>query len=137
MLVAIFVGGCAGGLGRYQVLRAWPTAGSGFPWATFVINCSGALALALLLVLVTAAAPPTAYLRPLLGTGFCGAWTTFSSIVAGADQLIAHGHPWTGTAYLVASALAGLASAALGLGLGRALRGPGSRSTRLVLDGND
>jgi len=36
--------------------------------------------------------PPTTYVRPLLGTGFCGAWTTFSSITASTDQLAAHEH---------------------------------------------
>jgi len=51
-------------------------------WATFVINASGAFVLAALLVVVNDVLPPTTYVRPLVGTGFCGAWTTFSSIAA-------------------------------------------------------
>lgn len=121
MLAAVFLGGCAGGLARHEVVQAWPAPASAFPWATFVINCSGAFALALLLVLLLELLPSTTYLRPLLGTGFCGAWTTFSSIVASADQLIAHRHVATGVTYVLASAAGGLASAALGLLLGRAV----------------
>lgn len=120
VLAAIFVGGCAGGLARDELTRAWPTATGGFPWATFAINTCGAFLLAVLLVLMSDVLPPTTYVRPLLGTGFCGAWTTFSSITAGADQLIAHGAPSLGAAYVLASALAGLGSAALGLMLARA-----------------
>ena len=121
MLAAVFLGGCAGGLARHEVVQAWPAPTAAFPWATFVINCSGAFALALLLVLLLELRPGTTYLRPLLGTGFCGAWTTFSSIVASADQLIAHQHVATGVTYVLASAAGGLAAAALGLLLGRAV----------------
>ncbi|MGB8652812.1 MAG: CrcB family protein [Mycobacteriales bacterium] len=121
VLAAVFVGGCVGGLGRYLVTRAWPTGDHGFPWATLAVNCSGAFVLALLLVLVTEVLAPTTYVRPLLGTGFCGAWTTFSSVVASTDQLLAHGHRLTGVSYLLVSAVGGLAAAGLGLLLGRAL----------------
>lgn len=84
-----------------------------------MINTSGAFVLAVVLVLVTDAMPPTTYVRPLLGTGFCGAWTTFSSIAAGADQFIAHGAAGTGAAYVLGSAGGGLGAAALGLVLTR------------------
>lgn len=121
VLAAVFIGGCVGGLARYQVTRAWPTPVHGFPWATFVINSSGAFLLALLLVVVIEVLPPTTYVRPLLGTGFCGAWTTFSSIVVTTDQLIANGHPRLGATYVLTSMVAGLGSAALGLVLGRSI----------------
>ena len=121
LLAAVFLGGCAGGLARHQVVQAWPAPAHVFPWATFVINCSGAFALALLLVLLLELLPSSTYVRPLLGTGFCGAWTTFSSVVVAADQLVAHGHVATGATYVLASIGGGLASAALGLLLGRAV----------------
>jgi CrcB protein len=53
--------------------------------------------------------------RPLLGTGFCGAFTTFSSVVVGADELVAHGHAATAAGYLLASIAAGLLAAWLGV----------------------
>lgn len=135
VLVTVFAGGCAGGLARYQVTKVWPTSPHGFPWATLVINDTGALLLALLLVLVSDVLPPTTYVRPLLGTGFCGAYTTFSSVVVTTDQLLAHGHPALGSGYLLASLVTGLGSAALGLALGRALgtwrdRGAGTGQLR-------
>jgi len=119
ILGAVFVGGCVGGVARYAVTRAWPTPAHGFPWATFVINASGAFVLAALLVVVNDVLPPTTYVRPLLGTGLCGAWTTFSSIAASTDQLVAHGHSGTGVLYLIGSLAAGLSAAVLGLVAGR------------------
>jgi CrcB protein len=65
--------------------------------------------------------PPTTYARPLLGTGFCGALTTFSSVATGVDQLIARGSVLTATSYLASSVLAGLAAAWLGIVLGRSI----------------
>lgn len=127
---AVFVGGCAGGLARYGVTRLWPTPRDGFPWATFGINLSGAFVLAVLLVLITEWLPPTRYVRPLLGTGFCGAWTTFSSVAASTDQLVAHDHAATGVLYLIASLGVGLVAAAAGLATGRLLvRRPAARSS--------
>ena len=121
VLLAVFIGGCVGGLARYELTTSWTTPVRAFPWATLVINISGALALAVLVVLLSDALPPTTYVRPLLGSGFCGAWTTFSSITAGADQLIAHGAAGIGAAYVLASAVGGLGAAGLGLVLTRAL----------------
>jgi CrcB protein len=118
---AVFLGGCLGGIARYGVTRAWPTPQHAFPWATFVINASGAFVLALLLVVVNEVLPPTTYVRPLLGTGFCGAWTTFSSITASTDQLAAHGHATTAMLYLVGSLAVGLVAALAGLVTGRSL----------------
>lgn len=117
----VFLGGCLGGIARYGVTRAWPTPQHTFPWATFVINASGAFVLALLLVVVNDVLPPTTYVRPLLGTGFCGAWTTFSSITASTDQLAAHGHTGTAGLYLVGSLAVGLVAAVAGLVTGRSL----------------
>jgi CrcB protein len=117
LLLAVLVGGCVGGLGRHAVVAAWPEDGS-FPWAVLAINCSGALALGALL----AAAPPARVrLRALLGTGFCGAWTTFGAITVSVDQLLADGHPFVGLGYLAASILGGLVAAWLGVRAGRRL----------------
>jgi CrcB protein len=117
LLLAVFAGGCAGGLARYLLTRALP--GGPFPWATLGINLSGAFLLALLLVLVLEVLAPSTYVRPLLGTGFCGAWTTFSGIVVPADELLRDGRAATAVAYLAASSVGGLAAGFVGLALGR------------------
>ena len=133
--LVVFAGGLAGGLARYLVGRAWNTPPRGFPWNTLAVNVSGSFALAVLVVVVEALAHrthvgPARYLRPALGTGFLGAFTTFSALTLSTDQLMAHGHLLRGLAYLVASVAAGLLAAIAGLRCGRLLghRWSGSNS---------
>jgi fluoride exporter len=119
VVIAVFIGGCLGGWARYAVTTTWPVRAGGFPWATFYVNVVGAFTLGL--VVAAASVLSSRFARPLLGTGFCGAFTTFSAVVVTTDQLFAHRYQVVAVAYLTASALAGLAAAALGLVLGRAL----------------
>lgn len=100
VLLAVFVGGCAGG-----ALREAVATGLG---ATLVVNLSGALLLGLLVVTVPH------HWRPLLGTGFCGALTTFGSVMVAA---VDDGE----VGYLAASLVGGVAAAALGIALGHVL----------------
>lgn len=120
VLAVIFIGGCLGGLARYAIGVAWPTPSGRFPWTILAINTAGAFILALVIV-VAADIVSSRYLRPLLGTGFCGAFTTFSSIVVASAQLFAHRHPGVAGAYVAASIFAGLAAASFGLVIGRAV----------------
>jgi CrcB protein len=114
VVAVVFVGGCLGGWARYGITSTWPTRTGRFPWATFEVNVAGAFVLAVVVV-IAADVVSSRYLRPLLGTGFCGAFTTFSAIVLTTDQLFAHHHRRIAVAYLAASIIAGLAAAALGL----------------------
>jgi CrcB protein len=116
----VFAGGCAGGAARYAATSGWAAPTGGFPWATFAVNVTGAFILGLV-VIIAADVVPSRYLRPLLGTGFCGGLTTFSSVVVATDQLFAHGHARTAVSYLLATIAAGLAACSLGLLLGRAI----------------
>lgn len=120
-VAAVAAGGFIGGLVRYLVGLGMPTPTGTFPWAIFTVNTAGAFILALLLVLVLEVLRPTTYVRPLLGTGFCGALTTFSSVATGVDELAADGHLALATGYVVASLLAGLAAASFGIVLGRSI----------------
>jgi CrcB protein len=121
VLLAVFLGGVLGGGARYGIGLAAPPAINGFPWDIFAINLSGAFALSMLLVLVLEVFPPTRYVRPALGTGFIGAFTTFSSMASATDHLLAHGHPMLAIAYTIGSLFGGLAAASLGLACGRAV----------------
>jgi CrcB protein len=121
VLGAIALGGFVGGLTRYGLGRAFPTARTAFPTTTFAINVSGSFALALLLVFVLEIWRPTRYLRPLLGVGFAGAYTTFSTWMVDADRLAAAGRGLTATWYVLGSIAAGLAATSLGLAVGRAV----------------
>ncbi|WP_211244047.1 fluoride efflux transporter FluC [Actinospica robiniae] len=121
ILAAIAIGGFVGGLARYGLGLAFPAAHGTFPAATFAINVSGSFILALLIVLVLEVWSPTTYVRPLIGTGFCGAYTTFSTWMVGVDQLVSAHRPATAAWYLVGSLIAGLAATSLGLTCGRAV----------------
>jgi fluoride exporter len=119
IVVAVFAGGCVGGAVRYAVTDAWPVAAGGFPWSTLVVNLVGAFVLSLLVVVVAELSGPSAYLRPLVGTGFCGALTTFSSVVVSVDRLAAHGRPGLAATYLVVTMAAGLVVGMAGVMVGR------------------
>jgi fluoride exporter len=124
-VAVVFAGGVLGGLARYGISQAWPAATGGFPTATLVINTSGAFVLGVLVTVVALRAAPD-HLRPFLGTGFCGAFTTFSSVVTTDDLLLAHGHAGIAVAYLAASLAAGLGAVYAAMALTR--RAVGERS---------
>lgn len=119
-LAVIFLGGCAGGYVRYVVTEAWSTPRNAFPWSTFVVNVAGAFVLGVVVVLATDPRR-SRHLRPLVGTGFCGALTTFSSVVVAADQLLAHHHAATATAYVALTAVVALVTAAAGMTAARSI----------------
>jgi fluoride exporter len=115
----IFAGGMVGGTLRYVLEEVFPEPERGFPVTTFVINVGGAFALALLLVLVAEALDPGPYVRPALGTGLLGSFTTFSTFVVAADRLVLLDRWWVAAGYVLGSAVAGLAAASFGLVIGR------------------
>jgi fluoride exporter len=120
ILAAIAAGGALGGAARYLIEQAVPAGRDAVPWATFGINVSGSLALAVLLVFVLEIWPPTRYVRPFGAIGFLGAYTTFSTWTVETAELVAHGRPAVAVGYLAGSLVAGLAAVSLGLVLGRA-----------------
>ena len=79
-LAAIFLGGAAGALARSGLVEAFPAAHDRWPWVTFAVNVAGAAILGYLVTRLQERLPLSAYRRPLLGTGFCGALTTFSTM---------------------------------------------------------
>ena len=117
----VFVGGCVGGYARYAVDVAWDAPRNGFPVATLAVNIAGAFVLALVVVVATEIRP-TRYLRPLLGTGFCGALTTFSAVVVAVVRQLEQGRYAVAAGYMAATVVGGLAAASLGLVVGRAVR---------------
>lgn len=125
LLAVISVGGALGGMARYGVGRLAPVSADRFPWGTFSINLVGSFLLALLLVLVLEVWPPTLYVRPFLGVGFLGAFTTFSTFALDVDRRLGSGHAPLALAYTVATLGAGLAAAYSGLLLGRLIRDRG------------
>ena len=79
-LAAIFAGGCAGALARAGLVHALPHGSGSWPWATFVANVVGTFLLGYFVTRLQERLPLSAYRRPFLGTGLCGALTTFSTM---------------------------------------------------------
>lgn len=79
-LAAIFAGGFVGAVLRYALGEGLPADPGAWPWATFLANVVGAGLLAYFATRLQERLPLSAYRRPFLGTGFCGALTTFSTL---------------------------------------------------------
>ena len=122
LLAAILVGGAAGALLRAALSDVFPTVSGGFPWTVLAVNVAGAVVLAYSSTRLQERLPPSTYRRPALGTGFCGALTTFSTLQVGAVELGRSGHAVLAVAYLAASLLAGLLAAIATTGLTRRAR---------------
>ena len=73
-------GGSLGALARVAIAREFPVHAGSFPWTTFVINVAGCVILAYVATRLLERLPPSTYRRPAIGTGFCGALTTFSTL---------------------------------------------------------
>jgi CrcB protein len=79
-LAAIFAGGFVGAIARAVLAEALPARHGEWPWATLIVNVVGAFALGYFTTRLQERLPLSSYRRPLLGTGFCGALTTFSTM---------------------------------------------------------
>lgn len=119
ILAVISLGGALGSAARWAVAEAVPTRSGGFAWSTFAVNVSGSFALAVLMVVVNEALPPSRYLRPLVGVGVLGGFTTFSTYMLDTRQLLVDGHGAIAAAYLFGSLVAGLLAVWAGIVLTR------------------
>lgn len=80
LLVAVFLGGMVGAAVRAGLSEELPASTGSWPWTTFGVNVGGCVLLALFATRLQERLPPTTYKRPFLGTGVCGALTTFSAL---------------------------------------------------------
>ncbi len=110
-VASILAGGAAGALARAGLEKALPHSGGSWPWATFAVNLAGAALLAWLTTRLDEILPPSRYVRMLLGTGLCGALTTFSTFQIEVLRLAKDGYPGTAVGYGAASLTAGMAIA--------------------------
>jgi CrcB protein len=108
---AIVAGGAAGTLARAGVAEALPHAAGEWPWATFAVNLVGTALLAWWTTRLAEMVAPTRFWRFLLGTGVCGAFTTFSTFQVETIRLARDGGVELAAGYAVASLAAGMALA--------------------------
>jgi fluoride exporter len=86
LLGTISAGGALGALARYGIGSAWPHDPDGFPWATWTINVTGCLLIGVLMTWIARYRPGQVHLRPFLGVGFLGGYTTFSTSIVDAQH---------------------------------------------------
>jgi fluoride exporter len=135
-LPAVAVGGALGTFARYAVGRALPVPAHGFPWSTWLVNVSGSLLVGLALTLAVERFPGAVQLRPFVVIGFCGGFTTFSTMAVEAVQLGRHHAAGVALLYLASSMLAGPLAAAAGTALAHPGRG-GLRGARAAVPDPD
>ena len=110
VLAVIAAGGALGAAARYGAALAWPTAPGAFPWTTLWVNVVGCAAIGVLMVLVAERGPAHPLVRPFLGTGVLGGFTTFSTYAVEAERLVAAGRIWAAFGYLALTVAAALAA---------------------------
>jgi CrcB protein len=113
-VAVVAAGGVTGALARYALTAAWPYRPGTFPWATWTINVTGCLLIGVLMAYIARRRPGQRLLRPFLGVGVLGGYTTFSTSVVDVQQAAAHGAPGTALLYLGATVAGALAAVWLG-----------------------
>jgi fluoride exporter len=121
-LAAVFAGGAIGTLARagFEALAA-PDPGR-WPWPTFIVNIVGAFVLGYFVTRLLERLPTSSYRRPLLGTGFCGGLTTFSTMQVETIKMVEHHHYGLAIGYTLASIAVGLVAVYVATALTRRVR---------------
>lgn len=130
----VALGGMAGTAARYAVSLVAPPRG-GWPLATLAVNLVGAFVLGLLLEALARRGPEDGpggpsrrRMRLVIGTGFCGAFTTYSALAVDLDLLLRGGQPGTAVAYAAVTVLVGFLLCCVGIWLGARRPGPAEAS---------
>ena len=120
-VLLVGLGAAVGAPARYLTdLAVQRRLGAGFPWGTWVVNVVACLVLGAVTRLAVAGHLGDGMLA-LVGTGFCGALSTYSTFSLDALRLTESGRAGTAILYVVASVGAGLAAVGAGWGLGSAI----------------
>jgi CrcB protein len=119
LLLLVGVGGALGTLARWAVSTGIPAVAA-WPLATLAVNLLGALLLGFLLESLRRRGPETPRLRRWrlgAGTGFCGGFTTYSSLAVELDRLVSGGDAAVALGYAAVSLVGGVLAAVLGIAL--------------------
>ncbi|MCF6390363.1 CrcB family protein [Mycobacterium sp. MBM] len=125
-IALVAVGGLLGAPARYGIGVVFPHASGQWPVATFAINVAGAFLLGFLLEGLARLGPDTRWrqrVRLCAGTGFLGAFTTYSTLAMDAEQLLRGSHWWTAATYAAATVFVGLVASLAGILVAARLRG--------------
>jgi CrcB protein len=117
VLGVIAVGGALGALARYGVGTLLPTSPGRFPWGTFTVNVVGCLLIGVLMVLVTDVFAGRPLLRPFVGVGVLGGFTTFSTYANEIRGLLRPGSVPLAFGYLAGTLVCALLAVLLGMAM--------------------
>ncbi|MEC0259903.1 fluoride efflux transporter CrcB [Paenibacillus lautus] len=112
-VVAVGIGGFLGAISRYLV-GSWIREVNGFPYGTLAINLAGCLFLAWFFTVTTRRWQLNPKLKMAIGTGFTGAFTTFSTFSVETLNMVSSHHVIMAIIYVLASVVGGLGLAVLG-----------------------
>lgn len=129
VLAVIAAGGVLGAEARYAAGVLLPHGPGAWPWSTLLVNLSGCVLIGALMVVITEVAYGHRLLRPFLGVGVLGGYTTFSTATVETLTLVTAGRPAAAIAYTVATPALAVAGCATGvvtarLAAGRPYRRP-------------
>ncbi|MEU5364203.1 fluoride efflux transporter CrcB [Streptomyces sp. NPDC005925] len=106
VVAVVALGGAVGATVRYAASLTWPVPAGAFPWTTMGVNIAGCALIGVLMVAVTELRAPHRLVRPFLGTGVLGGFTTFSTYAVDIQRLLDTGRGTTALAYLAATPVA-------------------------------
>lgn len=115
----VAAGGVVGTLARWGIGKALPAAPADFPWATLLVNVSGAFALGLLGVALIERMAHVGHLRTFLGIGLIGSYTTFSAMALEGVRIIEDGRVMLALTYWVATLVFGQMAGVYGMWIAR------------------
>ncbi|MFD4470007.1 fluoride efflux transporter CrcB [Rhodococcus sp. NPDC058505] len=123
VIAVVAAGGALGALARYALTVAIPPTPGQLPVATAIANVTGCFLIGILMVVVTEVWTGHRLLRPFLGVGVLGGYTTLSTYAVEVRELLAGGRTPLAVTYLAGSVLAALAAVLAGLWIARAVVG--------------
>lgn len=123
VLLVVAIGGGIGALARYGIGLLLPTTPGQFPYGTFAINVLGCALIGVLMVLISEVYPSSRLLRPFLGTGILGGFTTFSTYTNEFRALLRPGTVPLALAYLAGTLICALLAVSLATWLTRRIVG--------------
>jgi CrcB protein len=118
-VAVIAVGGALGAVARQLISAAVPRQPHEFPIGTFVVNLSGCLLIGLLMVSIVDVWRPHRLVRPFLGVGLLGGYTTFSTYTVETQALIQEGNPRMAFVYFGATVVGALLAVQAGVLIAR------------------
>lgn len=130
VLAVIAVGGGLGAEARFGIAQMLPAVPGHFPWATFVTNVLGCLGIGVLMVLISERWSVHRLLRPFLGVGVLGGFTTFSTYAVEVRDLLRPGSAAIAFGYLMGTVVCALPMVIVGMALTRWVTGVARRARR-------